>query len=524
MSKLQNRIENLQSKTTSTAVLEACNEAINKIQKNQSFSVSAAENQMLESEVISDLVESLSKVEDEAAKQFVSMVMVEKRVENLDNLGVKKAVAAIRESSIVNHPAFTYVFEKVAAMAKQPEWMVIESAISALTPFNWDATVNECLIALTENADKYREEIKIYSIVENLKKSSSSYLLPSISNLLESYLTNRGSSERVRLMERASQFLFDPHVKSLHNFLAESERAFHVATNDNSCTVNRVYSPIVLSEACEYFIVEGQVYKKFEDTISIANEEEINALPESFKAVAEILSWDNTVVSEGNVKVYSGDKIIEVTESEVKINGHAVTTSDIHKVYLNSGVFKMNERKHIDAIFVIKENWNTIFEMDMVKTIKSKVDPAKTVSIFFVGENIYINKSNRMMNENVFYKNCTAIQTKNLVMEYMKTDISSTFSQLLNEEEKQIKEANRLKEEFIQAINYLNEQRQKLESAVASIGESQEIKDLISAIDEEISFVKAEYSKVSAAQTSATTISEGMGVNVGDEATLGKKK
>jgi len=70
----------------------------------------------------------------------------------------------------------------------------------------------------------------------------------------------------------------------------------------------------------------------------------------------------------------------------------------------------------------------------------------------------------------------------------------------------------------------LNEQRQKLESAVASIGESQEIKDLISAIDEEISFVKAEYSKVSAAQTSATTISEGMGVNVGDEATLGKKK
>ena len=44
------------------------------------------------------------------------------------------------------------------------------------------------------------------------------------------------------------------------------------------------------------------------------------------------------------------------------------------------------------------------------------------------------------MNENIFYADCNATQTKNLVMEYMKFDISSTFSSLLNEEEKAILE------------------------------------------------------------------------------------
>jgi hypothetical protein len=325
-------------------------------------------------------------------------------------------------------------------------------------------------------------------------------------------------------MEKTSQFLFDQNVKSLHKFLSESERAFHVAANDNSCTINRVYSPVFIAESSEFFIAGTQVYKKTGNNIAVASTEEITALPESFKAVADILTWDNVMMAEGMIKLYSGDKVIEISESEVKINGKVVNKADIHKVYLNAGVFRMTESKNINAIFAISENWNNIFEMDFAKTISSKSDTGKSMTLFFLEENIFINKTNKMMNESVFYSNCNATQTKNLVMEYMKTDISSSFAELLNEEEKELKKLSALKEEFVQSIAHLTEQRSKLENLPNMMSEEAEVKELIVAIEEEINFLKSEYAKLTTAETTATTVSEGLGYNVGDSALLGKKK
>lgn len=524
MSTLRNRIETLQTKATSIAVLDACNEAIRRIDSNTTYAISAEENAALNSDILNTLIESLTKINDETANQFISMNVIEKRIENLSNLGVKKAFAIIGESEISKHPAFSYMFNKLKTSASQPEWMVIEGVISSLVPFNWDPTVNECVKSLIENSEKFREEITIYKIVENIKKSASNYLMPALSFQLDEYLNNRNSSSRLKLMEKTSQFLFDVNVKNLHKFLSESERAFHIAASDNNCTIDRIYSPVFMTESNEFFLAGSNVYKKDGNTISIASSDEVLALPESFKAVADILTWDNVIVAEDLIKLYSGDKVIAISESQVKINDKVVNKEDIHKVYLNAGVFRMTESKNINAIFAISENWNTIFEMDFAKTISSKNEIGKSMTLFFLGENIYISKLNKMMNESVFYKDCNATQTKNLVMEFMKTDISSTFAELLTEEETELKKLSALKEEFIQSIAHLTEHRSKLENLPDGMSEEAEVKDLIFAIDEEINFIKSEYAKLTTAEVAATTVTEGLGFNVGDTAMLGKKK
>jgi hypothetical protein len=325
-------------------------------------------------------------------------------------------------------------------------------------------------------------------------------------------------------MEKTSQFLFDTNVKNLHKFLSESERAFHVAASDNNCTIDRIYSPVFILESSEFFLAGSHVYKKEGNTISIATSDEVSVLPESFRAVADILTWDNVIVAEDLIKLYSGDKVIAISESQVKINEKVVNKEDIHKVYLNAGVFRMTESKNINAIFAISENWNSIFEIDFAKTITSKNEIGKSMTLFFLGENIYINKLNKMMNESVFFKDCNATQTKNLVMEFMKTDISSTFAELLNEEEVELKKLSALKEEFIQSIAHLTEHRSKLENLPDGMSEEAEVKNLIFAIDEEINFIKSEYAKLTTAEVTATTVTEGLGFNVGDTAMLGKKK
>lgn len=448
--------------------------------------------------------------------------------EKLNNLGVKSSLTAIGKSEIASHPAFSYMFERLVSSSEKPEWMVIENVINALTPFNWFPLVNECLQGLNENATKFREDIEIFKIMEGFKSPSSNYLYLAVSEGLENYLYERKASDRVRVMEAASKYLFDPNMKALYQFLSETENAFNFSATDNTCTADRVYSPVVVSEACEFFVAGGKVYKKFEDTVSVANESEITALPDSFKSVAQILGWNNVTVNEGQIKIYSGDKIVEITEGAnhpvVKINNREVALDEIHKVYLNSGIFRMEERNNINAVYALVENWNSIFEMDFAKVINSKSDTNKQVTIFFLGENIFINKVNRVMNEEFFYSNCTAIQANNLLVEFMKFDASSTFSQLMNEEQRQLEEASALKNEYIQAIEHLTNQKSVLESVSPEVKNTTEVKELIQAIDEEINLLKAEFGRIASAEKTVTQVSEGMSFNVGDEAELGKKK
>lgn len=529
MSTLKNKIEELQSKTTSTAVFNACNEALRKIEGNKAY-VAVNESE-LEALILTGLMETLvtSDINDSAADSFVSEKNFETREKDLANLGVNDTFESLSNEDIAKHPAFLYVFEKLkASSAGLPEWKVLGSVIEALKAFSWDPAVNERMKVLVENSEKFREDIQVYTIVEGIKNSSSSYLYKGIVAPLEAYLKNRTSADRVNLMEATGKFLFDKQMKALYNFLGESERIFHIASTDNTVSIDRIYSPISLTEACEYFVAAGKVFKKFKNTIAVANENEVNALPSDFKAVANILSWDNVTIAEGLIKVYAGDKKVEIYEENltpiVKINGIVTNKDDIHRAFLNSGVFRITEGDSIRGIQILVENWHNIFEMDFAKVINSKVDTNKVMTVFFLGENIFVNKENRMLKEDVFYSNCNANQTKNLVMEFMKFDISSSFSALLTEEEKEITAVKNLKSEYMAAIDMLSNRKLMLEAAHSTIRDTAEVKDLIEALDDEILLLKEEYSKIASAELSTTIVSEGLGFNVGDEAELLKKK
>jgi hypothetical protein len=329
-------------------------------------------------------------------------------------------------------------------------------------------------------------------------------------------------------MEKAGKFLFDPHMKALYNFLGESERSFHVSAHDNSCSINRIYSPISMNESAEFFSADGKIFKKNGNTVEVANEEEVSSLPASFKSTVQALSQPNTQVTESSIKIYSNDKKIEIVEENslpaIYINGNKVAKENVHRAFLSSGTFRMNEGNVINTIQTIVENWGSIFEIDFGKTITSKANTHSTATVFFIGESIFVNKENRILGESIFYSNCNAIQTKNLVMEHMKFDISSSFTQLLNEEEKQLKELNALKEEYRNAMTLLGERKTTLENSPAEISQNPEVLAIIEAIEDEINLLKEEYSKLSTAEIKATQVSEGLGFNVGDEAELSKKK
>lgn len=529
MSTLKTKIEELQAKTNSPAIFQACNEALHNIDKNQAF-VTDSESE-LESTILNSLLESIETngSNDDASNSFASQKKFEGRVLEISNLGVLEGVNSLETEEIARHPAFAYAFERLKKqIAGQPEWRVVESTIQTLSPFSWDPAVNNVLIKLSESAGKHGEEIQIYGLIENLKGSTSSYLYAGIAGLLEKYLQTRSTNDRVALMEKAAKFLFDPHMKGLYNFLGESERRFHISANDNSCSINRIYSPISMNESSEYFNVSGKLYKKTDNKLEVANESEAAALPHSFNAVVNALSQSNVSVEEGKIKIYSGNKKIEIVEENAQpaiyINGNRVAKENVHRSFLNSGVFRMSEGTVISDIQAIVENWNSIFEIDFAKTITSKSDATRSAAVFFLGKEIYVNRENKLLGESIFYSECNATQTKNLIMEHMRFDIAPSFTQLLNEEEKNIKALQEAKADYQNAITLLTDKKDLLEYSAAGVRQHPEVLLLIEAIAEEINFLKEEYSKLSTTVLNTTHVSEGLGFKPGDEAEFSKKK
>jgi hypothetical protein len=88
MSTLKNKIEELQSKTTSTAVYNACNEALRKMENNKAY-VAVNESE-LEDTILTNLLESINTtdIKDSAASSFVSEKEFETREQSLSNMGI----------------------------------------------------------------------------------------------------------------------------------------------------------------------------------------------------------------------------------------------------------------------------------------------------------------------------------------------------------------------------------------------------------------------------------------------------
>lgn len=524
MSNLKQRIEGLRSATASLEAKDICNEAIKQYGEYANFNLTAVAAEQVDSAIAESIISKLEDIQDASVSNFLT---VEKRVQGMNNLGVKAALKSISESDVAKHPTFMYIVEKLKAFNEAPEWAVIEQVINVLTPYNWDPAVKENLNVLESNFKKYSEDIKIYKAVNEAKNSRSNFIYSGIERVVENYLNYRTPDNRRELLETLNKFVYDVNIKNLYNVVLESERNFQLKAGSNDAFIGKVFSPIIIQENSEIFSVHGKPYIKTGNTIRPLNEEEIASLPQSFNFISKYLTQPNVEISENKMKIFSKDKKVElVEESEglgIYVNGKKVTLNEFHTVYLNSGIFRFEEKDVITAVSTIVENWDAIFELDFVKSLFPKGIPSRRADVFKVNENTFIYTVDTIMNEEKFYADCNATQSRNLVLEFAKYDLGNAYTEFLKVEEKELKELETKKAEILEAINYLETKRTQLTSIPdEAIRESEEVVSLVEAIDEEIANVKSEYYDVKNKINSLTYVAEG--ANVGDEVEHLKKK
>ena len=526
MSNLKNRIEGLLSSTSTIEVVNTCNEALKKYSEYTAFNLPLNQTEEIESTIAEMLISELENIKESAVNDFIT---VEKRIHGMKNLGVRKAITALRESELAKHPASMYVLERLFSMEHSAEWMVAEAFCESLARFEWDSVVKEHLNVITSNIEKYKEDIKIYRAVHEGKNSRSSFIFNSIDNQINEYLNKRTSANRSELLETLSKHTYDPNVKSLYAIIAESDTSFNLKSNRNDAFVNKIYSPVVISESDEVFAVYGKAYVKNGNNMRPLVEEEYKKLPKHFTFISTFLNQDNVEVKESHIKIFSKDKKVEIIEESeglvISINGKKVNINEFHQVYLNSGIFRFDEKEVINAVSILVENWDTIFELDYAKSIFPRTNPNRRADIFKLDEKTYINTWDSVMQESKFYNDCNATQARNMIMEFASYDLGETFRDFLVNEEKVIKELTEQKEEYFTAINFLTDKKTQLENHPnQEVRESDEVKELVLSLDEEISTLKEEYRNIQNKINNVSYVAEGLGASVGDEVEHLKKK
>lgn len=524
MSNLKKRVEDLRGATQLPQVREACNEALAKFAGSISPTSPYSQASFIEESIVTSLVESISSIDEQATQDFIK---VEERIAGMNNLGVRKAIAAVMEDEVSKHVSVRYMVENLRRLQEIPEWLAAETTVEALSQFEWSPVVKEQLANLKENVSKYSEDIKIYKAVAEAKASRSNFLMTGLEKHVDNYLNHRTATNRAQLMEQLNKFIFDPSIKNLYNVVAESAKGFQIKADSKDAYFTNVYSPVYINEGSESFVVNGKAFIKSGDDVRTMNEEELQYLPENFMWLANYLNQPNVKITESGITIYSRDKKVEIVEENenvsVKVNGKAVNNADFEKVYLNSGIFRVEEREVLNSVYKIVENWSSIYELDFIKSIYSHSNPNRRVDVFRCGDKIHVNKVDAGMNENIFMPNVNGIQSRDLVLEFMNYDLGKTFEDLLTQDEVKLNELNAQRNEILEAINYLNVRKEKINSIEdQAVRESSEMKEIQDAINEEINRLQESYADVTNAIKNFTSVNEG--VNVDDDVEVGKKK
>jgi hypothetical protein len=517
---LKQRIEDLMTRTESSSVLENCKQAISKFNEYSTLNLPHSVMEKMEDVIAEDFI---SNLQDNAALLEFSDIAI-------NNLGVRKSISELRKIDTSSNLPLRYVLEKMEGLTLHPEWLVYEQFISSLQSFDFEPQVLEAIQNVKSNASKYAEDIKIHRAVYEAKQTRSNYIIPTLQKEIDGYLSFRTPSARAALLEKLNKYLFDPTVKKLYNIVVESAKTFEIAATSNDAVITKVYSPVFVANENEFFVVNGRAFRKQpNDVVVPLSEEETQSLPEGFMELAAFINQPSVEISEAQMKIFSRDKKVVITESvtgdiKVKVNEKEVNSQEFAKIYMNSGIFNNSEIQVLRAVNSVLENWSSIYEIDYVKTIHSKANPHRRADVFRCGSNIHLYTTDGVMKESLFLPNCTAHQARNRVMEFVNYDLSLTFQDMMTPEKRELLKLENIRTDYMNAISYLEEKKSYLENQPEGIRNHEQVLETLEAIGEEIAELKSRYFDNQCKINNITKLAEGVGANVGDTVEFSKKK
>jgi hypothetical protein len=483
------KLSQLKEKTDNVDVKALCESTLSALSSIIYNNVSTDARLEIERFAIENLFERLEKYSKE--KVVGEWLTNQKRLYTVKNLGVRKAVNTLAKKEGKSDPVITSVLESFKEKLDNdvPEVLLYEDFISALSGFNFLPAVRTELDAVAGKVKQYKNDVDISKILETMKETRSSYLIPYIETYVENYLNNKTEQNKSFLKEALVKFGFDPFVRDIITLVMLDATQLQLEYANAACGIeDKLYSPILyLGESEVLFNIKNTYYVKKGNNVSKLKREEAAKLNEDFKALCETLNLPNVEISKKEIKVFVGTDNAVLTESETLVNGKP------YKQSLNESLevakWSGND-EFFNIVHSLRENFDEIAELDFVKRVYLLENEKYAADVFKLRDNIFITTFDPLNNKTTFYRNINPIQAEKVMMEHMRFDVSKTFEDILPNKEKILSEIESTKKEY---SDYIAELTSKRDQFSFDYYNNEVSKSVVDALTEELEEVKNEY-------------------------------
>ena len=392
-----------------------------------------------------------------------------------------------------------------ALSAGKPQELLYESFLSSLSNWNYLNAVDTEMSAMAERVKKYKQDIDLKKILETMKQTGSYYLVPLIEGVVVDFINNKNMTTKAILKQRLNAFEYDPFVRDILNVVMHDQSIeANVYLGESIENLNsyvhteKIFSPVLYIKENEcIFNVKGIYYNKKGNTITKLAKPSVEALDESFKMLCNLINHPAVSIDElsDTISIYEGTDSAKISESEILVNGNAVTVDELRSIALRSHLMNEHKEGFYKAIEMINEKFDTIAYLDFVKRVAMNESTGRTVDVFKIKDKLFITTIDEAMGSVVFYRNVNPIQCKNCINEHMLINVSPLFEDILPGQKALLEGIEETKKEYEAYIEKLNGYINDLNGMKDEADDTSKIDDAIDAAKKELEEVTDNYKK-----------------------------
>jgi len=441
---------------------------------------------------------SKSEITENSMMMMTGKPKGKKKVEEaLDIFGRASKIKDIASSLPSNYQtvAIKYLCEMYMLNANNPGYIhsdLAKQLISELNQYTWIQPIADVINELMSSMKDHATSIHLYETYLKLKSSHSNQYFGNAINELEGMLELTESEIRETGKYKLTSYTWIPEVKSMVQHINSynndlSENSEHV--------VIRKFSPVIEHDNGYVFNLYGSSYLVKDNEISRIDPKQLAAQYLTLLSVEESFKFD-----QNKMTCYKGKNTYEITISEsgktFTLDGRELLFKEpaqLKNLLMSTANFGINEMAQIDMMVEAYENADKFLELDFVQSIQPRFKNGVTANVMRLGENVYINKINKSMNVNEFFKAKDATDAVKLVKEFINYDISPIMQDLLQEDVKIKSVIESKKNELLDKITFLKESKSELSTQDLSNPYLQEANKLI---NEEIEKFQKEFNSI----------------------------
>lgn len=319
------------------------------------------------------------------------------------------------------------------------------------------AVVNEVANFLNENAIS----IQLDEAYNKLRGSNRNQYFSQAFPVMEELMALPESEIRESAKYKLAAHTWIPELKAI---VENINSMTNTGNNTTEHVIVRKFSPVLENEGGHVFHVSGSTYKMLDGQIHRFDARSIGAAYLTMIAVQE-----NAKFSENKMTFYKGKHTYEVQLNEngrsFLVDGRELVFGEkaqLKNLLVSTCHFDLNEMHKTDMLVAAYEHADKFVELDFVNSIEHRHKKGLVANVMRIGESIYINKINTSMAMNEFFKAESATKAVEMIKEFINYDITSLVEDLLSEEVKTKRIVESKKNDLLDKINFLKEERNKL--------------------------------------------------------------